>query len=104
MLSCHKNIKLFTLSILSCAVLLGCNTEKDSYKGPVQGNAKIVKGTDTATSSDNIKLVKLKPLKSPLKRAQLHLVKTSALFLKHQTSPRHLYINTHLQLIMSLVI
>ena len=50
MLSCHRNIKLFTLSILSCAVLGGCNTEKNSYKGPVQGSAKIAK-VDTAITA-----------------------------------------------------
>ena len=53
MLSCHKNIKLFTLSILSCAVLLGCNTEKDSYKGPVQGSAQVAKTADTINTSKN---------------------------------------------------
>lgn len=39
---------LLSLSILSCSLLLGCNTEKNSYKGPVQGSAKIAKANDTA--------------------------------------------------------
>ena len=56
MLSCHKNIRLFTLSLLSCAVFVGCNTDnKDSYKGPVQGTAKIAKTENTVTSTDSKK-------------------------------------------------
>ena len=54
MLSCHRNIKLFTLSILSCAVLGGCNTEKNSYKGPVQGSAQIAKADIATTAKSKV--------------------------------------------------
>ncbi len=68
MLSCYKNIKLFTLSLISCAVLVGCNTDnKDSYKGPVQGTAKVEKaaGTVTFTESKKIQATKISNPTSP---------------------------------------
>ena len=55
MLSSYKNLGSFTLSLLTCAVLLGCHTEKDSYKGPVQGTTKIAKNVESAKTDANQK-------------------------------------------------
>ena len=52
MLSSYKNLGSFTLSLLTCAVLLGCHTEKDSYKGPVQGTTKIAKTENISIASE----------------------------------------------------